>query len=130
VQTGKLATTWATGNDSEITALHFSPDGAVLAASDDGKNLWLWEAASGDLLHRSALNQLVLTLTFSPDNALLAVGTQQGEIRFLSLTDYNQIHHIEAHEKPVQNLLFTANGDTLYSAGSDNTVRVWRVSQK
>ncbi len=130
MQTGKLAQSWVTGDDSNIIALQFSPDSTMLAASDDGENLWLWDAISGDLLNRTALNQEALAIAFSPDNRLLALGHPHGEISILSLAEKSIIHTLVAHTKPIQNLMFAPNGTTLYSAGSDNIVRVWRISQK
>jgi WD40 repeat protein len=61
--------------DSGVTAVAYSPDGALLATADGGGSVHLFEAGSGKPAGppRKA-GHLVNALAFSPDGALLAAG--------------------------------------------------------
>ncbi len=110
----------------------------------DFSHLTIWQAylqrvelqdvnfARGDLA-RSVFTGtfgVILSVTFSPDGALLAAGTENGEIRLWHITDGKPQFIYEGHgSHSVNTVTFHPyNNNLLASGGGDQTVRVWNVT--
>jgi DNA-binding SARP family transcriptional activator/WD40 repeat protein len=57
-----------------VWSLDFSPDGALLAAGGELGSLSVWDATTGELLHKAA--KFEFTSAFSPDGTRLAASTE------------------------------------------------------
>ena len=63
------------GHSGDVTALAYSPDGALLATASWDKTVKLWDATTGE--QRATLSghsQPVSCLAFSPDGKILVSG--------------------------------------------------------
>lgn len=61
------------GGDLRTDALDWSPDGQRIAAGRIDGTIWVWDAASGEVLQRMATHEAVMTaLRFSPDGRQIA----------------------------------------------------------
>ncbi len=79
IETDSLRLTIPLHPDEDVTALTISPDSTLLAAGGESGTLWLWDAATGDLLftarqHVAAIWQIF----FSPDGTLLFTSNTGG----------------------------------------------------
>ncbi|MXV76712.1 hypothetical protein F4X73_10470 [Candidatus Poribacteria bacterium] len=137
----------------EIAAIQFSPDGSLLAiASSVG--IWLYDAATGKELallprHRDGFNVSATSatggafiknsLTFSPDNKLLASASEDDTIRVFDVTTYKVLRTLYKTEKiatnpragtPYKALAFSADGKTLTSLEGigERRIKVWDVN--
>lgn len=72
-------------------------------------------------------NRLPWSLAFSPDNAFLAVGWSDGQIRLYWAQTGQLMRAWQAHPESVLKLSFTRDGTLLASLGSEGTVRIWGV---
>jgi len=76
----------ANGLSSLIEQVTFSPNGTLLAAIS-GRNIMLWDAASGALLRWMNESQEYTSLLFSPDSSMLATVTTNQKIQFWKAAD-------------------------------------------
>ena len=70
----------------------------------------------------------VLSVAFSPDGTLLAMGDTNGEIRLRQVADGKQLFICSGHTNWVTSLAFSSDGSTLASSSTDYTVKLWDVS--
>ncbi|NIO07233.1 MAG: WD40 repeat domain-containing protein, partial [Deltaproteobacteria bacterium] len=57
----------------------------------------------------------------------LASGTETGVIKFWSLEQRAELLTLRAHERSVNSLRFSPDGNTLASGGKEGKVHLWRA---
>jgi WD40 repeat protein len=113
-----------------VHALAFSPDGQTLASGGRSPVVLLWAVEEGRKLKPRGEVQTqcgwLLRLAFAPDSGTLAAAREGG----IDLWDMTSGTHrcLEGHDGIVCGLGFAPEGETLLSAGFDETVRVWDVA--
>ncbi|MGW5052971.1 caspase, EACC1-associated type [Actinokineospora sp. NPDC004072] len=109
-----------------VAGLAFSPDSTLLAAAGDGGVL-LWPVAhpSGDEL--SGLLGDERAVAFSPDGALLAVGSADGAIRVWEVPGWKPAGVLDGHVGAVSRVAFDLSGNLVSAADGDSRVLVWRA---
>jgi WD40 repeat protein len=70
----------------------------------------------------------VISVAFSPDGKLLAMGDTNGEIRLRLVADGKQVLTCKGHTNWVTSLAFSPDGSTLASSSIDYTIKLWNVS--
>ena len=109
-----------------------SPDGDLLASAG-AQEVILWDVARGSQRQTLAHPDLVITVTWSPQEHLLATGDVQGCIR-LWVVDATEpaicIAILSGHTGLVSEIAFAPNGSLLASASFDGTVRLWDVASR
>jgi len=117
---------------SLVESLAYSPDGKWLA-SGAFQEVILWDALTGQLRHRlTTFAERVVTVGFSPDSKLLAVGggapTEDGEIKIVDVPTGKIITDIKSgHSDTVFGVSFSPDGKLLATCGADKFVKVWEV---
>jgi WD40 repeat protein/predicted Ser/Thr protein kinase len=114
------------GNRNGVSALvAWSPDGRTLATSDpSGTRVQLWEADSG---RRGNLFDTgpIYTLMWSPDNKVLATGSQQNKIQLWEVASGHRLRTLEAPRIQTMSVAWSADGKVLASTHQDGIVRLW-----
>ncbi|MEH2038654.1 NB-ARC domain-containing protein [Nostoc sp.] len=70
----------------------------------------------------------VMSVAFSPDGKLLALGDTNGEIRLYQVSDWKQLLFCKGHINWVLSVAFSPDGTVLASGSTDHTVKLWDVS--
>jgi len=69
----------------------------------------------------------ILSVAFSPDEKLLAIGTINGEVRMLWVADGRPILICKGHTDWVWSIAFSPKDNILVSGSNDQTLRLWDV---
>lgn len=104
------------------TDLSFNADGSQVAICNP-ESLQVWRVGDGKMIWQDSA--ATAAVTFSHDGKFLAVG-RGNSVAILRAADGYLVRELVAHDGPISNLVFSADGTALASAASDNTVRIWR----
>jgi WD40 repeat protein len=110
----------------------FSPDGSLLAASC-GSDLCLHDARTLAQVHHlerdlADVDDRMLAAAFSPDGALVALGTSSGMVWLWRVSDGAVERVLEAGEHDLWAVAFSADGGALVASDGLPEVFVWRVA--
>jgi WD40 repeat protein len=142
VRAGAVAPTWKLEREikpaeaaappiDRVTALEFSPDGALLASgggipSREGE-LVIWNTADGAPARRidGAHSDVVYDVAFSPDGTRLASGGADKFARLFEVATGKPVGSFEGHTHHVLGVSWNRTGRTLATAGADGAVKLW-----
>jgi Planctomycete cytochrome C/WD domain, G-beta repeat len=129
--TGKERLTLKDHSDS-VYSLSFSPDGKLLASGGADRAVKVWDVATGSRLYTlGESTDWVYAVTWHPDGKHLAAAGVDKSIRVweVSATGGKVVHSVFAHEGPVNRLVYSTDGATLYSLSEDRTVKAWATAK-
>jgi WD40 repeat protein len=112
-----------TGPTGSTTRIVVSPHGDLVAAGDGDGTAWIWNTATGAVLHKltvdtraEADNRAVYGIAFSPTMPMLATGGTDGVVRTWN-TDTGALIHEFGNQGLVESLSFSPDGNTLAVGG-------------
>jgi WD40 repeat protein len=133
-KTGTLCAVLDHGEEADVRAVAFSPDGSLLAtgcgaisspAADPMCNaVRVWEVPSGKTLLSVPQPSLVMDVAFSPDGGYLAAASTDCTV--WGVADGKQIVQLP-HGRGVNVVVFSQDGNLIASGGAD-TVCVWDMT--
>jgi WD40 repeat protein len=117
-----------------VTALAYSPDGAVLVAGS-GDQVLLRAPATGAALDAiPCAGMRITTLAFSPDGKLLAVGGgtpgEKGEVRLFDWPQKKWLGAFVVNADIITGVAFSPDGQRLASACADHAARVHTIEDR
>ncbi len=129
---------------SPIRCLEFSPDTKTLASGGDDYRIWIWDVKSGFLAKTYTLEKgflfeelsipnSVMSLSYSPNGKLLAVGREKGVVPIINSENGVVIRELTEHYGgvfPLDNKIsvrFSPDGTLLATGGGDGKIRLWDV---
>lgn len=109
-----------------VTAIAFAPDGTLASASID-RTVRFADPLTGDALRVIGTTTTPLSLAFSPNGKLLAIGGADPAVKVLDATNGWPLATLTGHAEQVLDVAFSRDGGTLATASADETVRLWDV---
>ena len=125
--------------NSSYGVLAFSPDGKLLAAAGEKKQIQVWDIATKTLKYTLAghwVNDVNYTswvshLQFSPDSKTLASAGIDQKVKLWNMADGKLIREINAHKSTffIDYMLYSPDGKSIItSCGFDSTIKKWDVA--
>lgn len=129
----KQSSRMLTGHQLTIDTLAFHPTGQLLAGGGPARQLYLWDAVTGDLRQTlSGHTDVLRAVAFSPDGQLLASASRDQRVRLWRLPEQWEAEHaahavatLSGHRAAVQAVAFTPDSAMLVSGSYDQTIRIW-----
>ena len=112
---------------SGLFSLAFSPTGPLLAASDWGGSIVLFDTTTREVLNPplKAHTWRVTSVAFSPDGRTLAAAGDGGGLKLWDVATRQVALTLKGHSGTVMGVAFSRDGNFLASCGADATVRLW-----
>lgn len=119
--------TFSNRNQQSFSTIVFSTNGKSVVTTGPHETITVWDREKGKPLFRlrGAKGQ-EYSITFSPDDALLAAGCADGKVRLWSAVTGNELGTRD-HGTAVYSLRFTGDGATLIVHGNHDST-YWNVS--
>ncbi|MGZ5970262.1 MAG: WD40 repeat domain-containing protein, partial [Polyangiales bacterium] len=109
-----------------VTAVAFAPDGTLASASID-RTVRLTNPLTGDTVRVITATTTPLSLAFSPNGKLLAIGGADPAVRVHDASTGWPVATLVGHAEQVLDVAFSSDGGTLATSSADETVRLWDV---
>eukprot|EP01061_Rhynchopus_euleeides_P028828 TRINITY_DN46_c0_g1_i1.p2 TRINITY_DN46_c0_g1~~TRINITY_DN46_c0_g1_i1.p2 ORF type:complete len:361 (+),score=123.83 TRINITY_DN46_c0_g1_i1:124-1083(+) len=124
------------GHTGYVNTVTMSPDGSLCASGGKDGTAMLWDLHRGEHLYSLDGSDVIHELTFSPNRYWLCAATGSA-IKIWDLESKQTVAELvpelpEMGKRAIKpeciSLAWSADGSTLYSGYTDNTIRVWGVS--
>lgn len=107
----------------------YSPDGTMLATTNAGYGLQLWDVASEEVRYTlDTAGDGGFGLAFSPDGTLLVAGIWDGTVHMWNTVTGETLAVLQGHTDSVSGIAFSPDGSLLASGSADATIRLWNVT--
>ena len=115
-----------------VSAVAFSPDGKLLAASDREGSISLWEVSTGQRIAtlNEAGGKIVNDVAFSPDGKLLASGDGNGRTYLWNVATATQDSAVKDPGTSIGGVAavaFSKDSKTMATGDGDDTTYLWTV---
>lgn len=117
------------GHSGQVFAVAFNRDSSQVASGGDGGTVIIHDVISGFNV-RSYPNPeagTIFGIDYSPNNNVLAVAHESGEVVLWSLRTNEILSRIQAHQARVWDVEFVADGLRIVTASDDSTARVFDI---
>ncbi len=123
--TGKI-TRKLTASLSYVSSIAFSPEGKILAWTDNSQSVRLWNLDTGEPLPSlTTTEDQVMAVAISPDGRRLAAGGMNGQIHIWNTEGFVELLAPAGHSGPIKDVAASADGRVVATGGNDGKVLLW-----
>jgi len=116
-------------NMMQITSIDLSSYGRYLAGiSDQGIGLVWNPEQPADKFNIGSSGKTIRSIRFRPDDALVAVGYDDGVVELWDVGSKTRISEIKAHPGEVNDIRFNDKYLQMATSGSDGTLKIWDMT--
>lgn len=121
------------GHTNYVTTVTVSPDGSLCASGGKEGVARLWELNSGESLFEINMESPINQIVFSPNRFWMCVATEK-DVRVYDLENKVCIVELTPETETAKApectcIAWSADGSTLYSGYTDNSIRAWSVTE-
>lgn len=125
-ETGEIIRQIGTESDGNLS-LDISSDQQFLLSCGTGGIIRVWHLETGELIRRIQSSSGYCG-AISPDNNLIAVGSDDNTISLFSMKTGEELQTLTGHKKwGVKSLFFSTDGYSIISGGGDGMIKVWKT---
>jgi WD40 repeat protein/predicted Ser/Thr protein kinase len=117
------------GHKESITAVAFSPDGALVATTCGDHLTRIWDARDGRALAVIPGPWFMLALAFSPDGNYLAASADPGPVCLYQLKGWREQRRLVGHKFGAQRVTFHPRLPRLATGADDCAIIVWSADK-
>jgi tetratricopeptide (TPR) repeat protein len=117
------------GHIQDPLHVRFSPDGQRIASGGEHREVLVWDAATGKLLHtlRGHMRE-AHEMAFSRDGRRLATTGSDSTVKIWDTATGDELLTLRGHTGRVQRVVFSPDDQWLASSDTDGTVRLWEAT--
>ena len=112
-----------------------SPNRKTLISGSDDKTGRVWDltkeaAEGGDVEPIKVIKEeeTIWSVACNPDGIKFCLGGEGGFLHVYDSTSCQRLAELKGHTQWVNSVAFSPNGQTLFSASTDNTLKIWNVA--
>ena len=126
-----IATLNRGGHSGFVNSVAFSPDGATLASAGgwNDATVRLWDVGARELIGTLEGHTNRVSVSFSPDGALLASGSWDRTVKLWDVTTRENIATLKGYSGLINSVAFSPDGNILASISQDGT-RLWNATTR
>lgn len=118
----------ATGHETEIAALAWSPDGTQLVSADWNGELRIWDAKKRKLVTEASQPDAVSASAWTEGR--IVTGSWDGRIRVWSIESNQLKLSFSIYTgQPIHDLVVESSGKTAFTVSGDGSVREWKLTE-
>ena len=117
------------GHQKDVSAIHFTPDGAMLVSAAGDDTIRFWNPDDGSQVGIIKATHGARRLQCDPTGRIVAAGGWQHVISLWDIDTKKELVVLQGHRDYVGALSFRSDGAYLASASRDRTARVWDVQR-
>jgi WD40 repeat protein len=126
---------WKNGTTRRLTLhrdkiLHVCCSPTWIASASEGGEIRQTHRTTGAAKHLGQESGQITSMTYSPDYRFLVTSNTDGRLRLYDTEAFRLIHTWNAHLGKAIMVRFSNDGNTLYSAGEDSSIRVWSLPRQ
>ncbi|KAF9777954.1 hypothetical protein IL306_004298 [Fusarium sp. DS 682] len=116
------------GHGKSVYTLDITQQGNIFASgSADGK-VCLWDLVQGRLKDSFNVATTVMTVAFSPDGQLIAVGDISQTLSIRQVETGTLVTLVKAHYNAIYGLAFSPDSKLIVSGSYDSSIKIWDVN--